>query len=162
MSDDFIDRLPSHERRKWLDVKEHSPQEYEKIRKEYQVGMRGREAIAERMSHFAEFSLALETEKGLKESVSKSIAEQIRDKGIDKVVDGKIDKHQKSALEAGHFDVIADASQEATPKLRIKPKSGSDKGSTIDAPSGKISEALPLKPAIQDRLLLTFKIKTKK
>ncbi len=157
MSDSFLDFIPSQEREK-IRRRMRSPEEYERLREKVK-GPEDLEREMSKNSEYAEFSFGLEAEKGMKESVKQSIAEQIADAGVQSVVEGKLDKQTKAALEAGKFDVIADSSQEASPKLRIKPSSGNDKGGSIDAPSGKVSEALPLKPSFQDKLVSSFQIK---
>ncbi len=160
MSDNFLDFIPSHEREK-IRRRMRSPEEYERLREKVK-GPEDLEREMNKNSEYAEMSFALETEKKAQEAVKKGIMEQIKDGGVDSVVEGKLDKKTKAALEAGRFDIVADSSQESSPKLRIKPKSGNDKGGSIDAPSGKVAEALPLKPSFQDKLVSSFQIRTKK
>lgn len=157
MSDSFLDFIPSQEREK-IRRRMRSPEEYERLREKVK-GPEDLEREMNKNSEYAEFSFGLEAEKGMKESVKQSIAEQIADGGVNSIVEGKLDKQTKAALEAGKFDIVADSSQEAAPKLRIRPSSGGESGGTMDAPSGKVSEALPLKPSFQEKLLSTFQIK---
>ena len=160
MSDSFLDHLSSPDQEK-IRRRMRSPEEYEKLRDKVK-GPEDLEREMSKNSEFAEFSLSMETEKGMKESVKSSISEGISEQGIDKVIDGKIDKKTKAALESGNFELSIDNSKDSSPKVRVQPKSGGEKGGSIDAPSGKVAEALPLKPSFQDKLFSTFKLKNKK
>lgn len=158
MSDSFLDHLSSPEREK-IRQRMRSPEEYERLRDKVK-GPEDLEREMNKNSEFAEMSFALETDKGAREKMKSSIAEQIKDGGVESVVEGKLDKKTKAALEAGKFELSVDSSKESSPKLRIKPKTGGEKGTGgIDAPSGNVAEALPLKPSFQDKLMSSFQIK---
>ncbi len=160
MSDAFLDSMPSRERHWYEELKKRSPEEYERIREKVRGQPERAKEEMRRNAEFAEFSFAMETEPKLKISVKNSIEESIKHKGVEKVVEGKLDKKAKSALEAGHFDVIVD-NTEKTPRLKVTPKAA-EKGSGVEAPMGNVTEALPLKKTFQDTLILSFNIRTNK
>lgn len=156
MSDSFLDHVPSHERSKWERLKERSPAEYLKERKKYQEGLRERQRLSEKGSDFADFNFAFESEPKFRDDVKEKVKEGLQ-KGIDHVIDGKVDAKTRHALESGHFDVSIDRTQ-SVPKLTVKPRSTGEKP---NAAEGNIAEALPLKPAFQDKIIAALKINNK-
>jgi hypothetical protein len=158
MSDSFLENLPGKERAWYERLKRRSPAEYEKFKREAQERREVREKTSEKASHFAEFNFAFESEPETRDAVKDKIKEGIK-KNPDGVVEGKPDAKLKQALEKGNFDVSIDKSQ-AVPRITVKPSSAKE-GSKQSAAEGNISEALPLKPTFQDKLILSLQMNSK-
>lgn len=154
MSDSFLENLPSHERAWYEKLKRRSPAEYEKFKREAQERREVREHVSEKASQFADFQFAFESESSVRDEVKDKIKEGIKD-GID----AKVDAKTMQALEKGHFDVGIDKTQ-SVPRLTVKPVSGKEKGSHTAA-EGNIAEALPLKPAFQDKIITSLNLHNK-
>jgi hypothetical protein len=158
MSDSFLDSLPNHERGKWERLKLRSPAEYARLREK--VRERGPEYAKEEMkrnAEFAEAKLHLETEPSMQEHAKDAVAAFIDAQGVDAALE-KMPASAKEALKKGQFEVTVDASGRE-PKLAVRPtaKPKEKKGAT-DAPSGNVAEVYPLKTALQQQLLASFKM----
>ncbi len=160
MTDPSMDFLPGHEKRKFESEKKYISQaEMERRLKKAKERRESREKKVENASEFADIAFALESEPKARESAKKSIQEAFREKGIDAVIDGKVDKQAKSALEKGQFDVMV-TEVDHQPRLAVKPSSGEQSGS-LDAPSGNVAEKLPVKPSFQESFVKSFGMKGK-
>lgn len=85
MSDSFLDHIPSHEREK-IRKRMRSPEAYERLREKVK-GPEDLEQEMDRSEKMAELSFALETEPRTQEAVKKGIEKDIREHGIDAVLD---------------------------------------------------------------------------
>lgn len=125
-------RLRNHSRR--------SPQEYAQERKE-KLGetMEKASEQAEFERGLAELSFALETEPRIEEALAKQIKEDIREQGIDALMDdGTLSDAERTAILQGNMTVSVSGDQ-----LMI-------------VPEGNVQEALPLKKKVADQYIGQF------
>ncbi len=155
MSDSYLDHLPSHEREK-IRKRLRSPEEYERLREKVK-GPEDLEREMNRNAEFAEAKLHLETEPSVQEHAKDAVAAFIDKQGLDSAFD-KLPASAREALRKGQFEVTVDVSGKE-PRLAVKPtaKPKEKKGAT-DAPSGNVAEVYPLKAALQQQVMASFKM----
>lgn len=153
MSDSYLDHIPSHEREK-IRKRMRSPEAYEKLRESVK-GPEDLEREMEKNADFAEVKLMLETEPGAQEKAKNAVQEYAREQGVDAVLES-VPTGAKEALKNGAFDVTVDHTAHE-PRIAITVKNAPAKAGT-EAPMGNVSEKLPLKPALQQQILASFKL----
>ena len=146
MSDHYLDLLPSREREKIRRRLRMSPEAYAALREKVK-GPEDLEREMEKNAEFAEVRLRLETEPKTRENV----ASMVREAGTD-AVDAKAPEAIKEAIKNGKFDVLVSHSEHA-PNLSVKPKG------QAEAPSGNVQEVYPLKAALQQKIVSSFRVK---
>lgn len=150
MSDPWLDRLPSQEREK-IRKRMRSPEEYERLREKVK-GPEDLEREMERNAEFAEARLALESEPKAQERAQNVVRSFAAEQGVEKTIE-KGDAKLSEALSKGRFDVIVDH-HGAEPRLAVKVGAVD-----TEAPTGKVQEIYPLRPALQQQILVSLKIK---
>jgi tRNA(Ile)-lysidine synthase TilS/MesJ len=144
VSDSWLDRLPSYERQR-IRERLRSPEEYERLREKVK-GPEDLEREMARNEQMAELAFALETEPRLREALQDQIVDDIRDHGLDAVVEGrKLSKEAKAALEAGRLSVT----------VRANPATHMDQIAVV--PEGTVQEALPITLRFSEQYLGQFK-----
>ena len=142
MSDSFLDNLPTNERRKLRKMM--SPEAYERLREKVK-GPEDLEKELRRGEQMAELSFELQTDQELREKLRTACAEDMREQGIDAVLDsGKLSPDAKKALEQGKF-MLAVSSHPATHDDQL-----------VAVPEGNVQEKIPLKPVFSDRYVAQF------
>jgi hypothetical protein len=142
MSDSWLDRLSTPERQRIL-KRLRSPEEYERLREKVK-GPEDLEREMERNERMAELKFAMETEPKLKKALAEQIKEDMKEHGLEAVVDSEVPMEAKAALEAGKFAVVIDANA-VTHEDQI-----------MVVPEGNVQEAVPVKPAFSNRYLGQF------
>lgn len=133
----FLDHLPSHERER-IRRRLRSPEEYERLREKVK-GPEDLEKELKRSEGMAELHLKLESEPAFHEQARSRIAEDIRERGVDDVIDGNVeDPAVLSALNQGNFRVA----------ISSHPQTHEDTVSVL--PEGNVQEKLPVKPSFND------------
>ncbi len=153
MSYSYVDHLPSHEREK-IRKRLRSPEEYERLREKVK-GPEDLEREITKNAEFAEARLALESEPQVQEKAKAAVRAFITEKGMDAALEGNV---SPEAISKGLFTVtVIDKSHgEATLAFKL---SASPKTSGESASSGNVSEVLSLKPALQQQILTSLRIK---
>lgn len=158
MSDPYLDHLPSHEREK-IRKRLRSPEEYERMREK----VKGPEDLEREMQHnaeFAEVKLALETEPMAQEKARNEIQEFASERGVENAFETSSDRLQDS-LRKGQFDVVLDEKSQE-PKLAVNVSQGPQNTTSMDVSIGNVSEIFHLKPALQQQIMASFKIRSQK
>ncbi|MBI3336990.1 hypothetical protein HYZ98_05525 [Candidatus Peregrinibacteria bacterium] len=136
----WLDRIPSSERMRLRSRPKRSPEAYASEREE-KLGetMEKASEQADFERGLAELSFALETEPRVREALAKQVQEDMKEKGIDELIDdGKLSDAARAALTQGKITVSATGDQ-----LMI-------------APEGNVQEALPIKQKIADQYIGQF------
>ncbi len=150
MSDSFIDHLPTQEREK-IRKRLRSPEEYERLREKVK-GPEDLEREMEKNAEFAEAKLSLESDLNAQEKAKNVVRAYIAEKGIDAALEGKV---SPDMISRGLFTVTVIEKDKGESKLAITLQPGES------ASSGNVAETLSLKPALQQQVFLSFKLKDK-
>ncbi len=134
MSDPFLDHLPSAEQEK-VRKRLRSPGAYEKLRQNVK-GPEDLEKELAKAERLADASLEMETNPEAKEQVKKGIEKDLRENGIENVLEKaeSISPAVREQLTQGKFTVA------------ISP----DDGVSV-LPEGNVTDRLPVKPALSDQ-----------
>lgn len=109
----------------------------------------------ERNAEFAEARLTLESEPKAREAVRKSVMDYVHEHGIENVFES-FPEDKEAALTNGAFEVVVtEVNRLPCLALKLQP---SEKGN-VSAPSGNVSEVFALKPALQQQILSSFRLK---
>lgn len=141
MSDSFLDHLPSREREK-IRKRLRSPEAYERLREKVK-GPEDLEREMERSEKLAELHLALESDPQFKETLKQSIETDIKEQGIDAVLESMNEDLQKD-LEAGKFSVA----------IESHPETHED--SLVVIPEGNVQEKIPVKTLFSEKYIGQF------
>lgn len=142
MSDSWLDHIPSHERQRIL-KRLRSPEEYEKLREKVK-GPEDLEREMERNERMAELAFAMETEPKLKSALAEQIKEDIREHGLDAVLDRELPMDAKASVEAGKFALA----------IKANPVTHEDQITVV--PEGNVQEAVPVKTVFSEQYLGQF------
>lgn len=138
MSDPYLDHLPSHEREK-IRKKLRSPAEYERVREKVK-GPEDLEKELDRSEKLAEAHLALESEPQQREKMKAQIEKDIKEKGIDAVLESaQLSPETKKLLEEGKF----------LPKITTHPKTHHD--ALVIVPVSGVQESFPVKQSFAEQ-----------
>ena len=137
----WLDHLPSHERAK-IRARLRSPEEYERLRER----VKGPEDLERELKYnesLADLKFSIEMEPRMSEDLHKNVESDIREKGIDHMIDHpqELSPDTRRLLEEGKFRLLVEA----------HPESGKDV--LMILPEGKPAERLPLKPSINERYI---------
>lgn len=143
MSDNFLDHLPSALREK-IRKRLRSPEEYEKLRERVK-GPEDLERELKRAERIADASFRLETDPGLKESLKNTIAEDLRERGLEEILDQEeLSEDVVSALEKGAFDLRVDAHPET------------HEDTLVLLPEGNVADKIPVRPNLSEQYLTSL------
>lgn len=133
MSDAFLDHIPGPEREK-IRKRMRSPEAYERLREKVK-GPEDLEKELDAAEKMAELAFALETEPHTKEKMKASIEADLKEKGIDALVDGyeNLPHGVVQMLLEGKFSVAVSS----------HPTTHED--SLVLVPEGNVHEKIPLK-----------------
>ncbi len=138
MSDSFLDHLPGGVRER-IQKRMRSPAEYAALREKVR-GPEDLEREMEKNDALAELKFALETEPELHDALTASVERDVREQGIEKVMDlDPLSAESQQAIERGAF----------TLKVSSHPTTHQD--ALVAVPEGNVHEKMPLKPAVMDR-----------
>ena len=135
MADSYLDHIPTHERQKLRRMM--SPEAYEKLRERVK-GPEDLEHEMERNKQMADVSFLLESEPALHETLKANVERDIREKGMETVLEGTPSEEAKAALEHGKFML----------KVSTHPKTHLDQ--LVIVPEGKVQEKLPFKASLNE------------
>lgn len=135
----WLDHLPSHEREK-IRARLRSPEEYERLRER----VKGPEDLERELKYnesLADLKFSIEMEPQAGETLRRHLEKDIREKGIDQVIDypKELSPDTCRLLEEGKFQILVEA----------HPENGKDV--LVILPEGKPAERLPLKPSINEQ-----------
>lgn len=137
---DGFEKVPERMRHR-LERLRLSPQEYDRLREK--VRERGPEFMEKELQHMekmAELKFALETEPGVREAVRSKIQEDIKEKGVEEVLEvGNLPLKLTDALEKGRFDIS------------IEPHPETKQDQLMVVPEGNVSEKIPVKGAMSEQ-----------
>jgi len=138
MSDSFLDHLPSHEREK-IRKKMRTPEAYERLREK----VKGPEDLEKEMDNaekIAELSFALETEPHAKDHLKSTIEKDMKEKGIDAVLDLQHDLPDsvRQSIAEGKFSVAVSS----------HPATHDDTVALL--PEGNVADRIPVKVQISN------------
>ena len=142
MSDSWLDRLSSPERQR-IRERLRSPEEYERLREK----VKGPRELAEEMARnerMAELKFAMETEPKLKAALAEQMREDMKEHGLEAVVDTELPKEARASLEAGKFTVAIEANTET------------HEDQLMVVPEGNVQEAIPVQPAFSEQYIGQF------
>jgi hypothetical protein len=143
MSDSsFMDHLSSHEAQK-IRKRMRSPEAYEKLRERVK-GPEDLEKEMARSEKLAELNFAMESEPKTHESVKKQIEKDLKDQGMEKVIENHPSAEAKEALKQGKFIV----------QVSSHPKTHQD--ALVVIPEGHVQEKLPIKPGFSESYVAQF------
>ena len=142
MSDSWLDHIPSHERQRIL-RRLRSPEEYQKLRERVK-GPEDLEREMEKNERMAELAFAMETEPKLKAALTEQIKEDVKEHGVDAVLDTELPSDARVSFEAGNFAVTIEANKDT------------QEDQLMVVPEGNVQEAIPLKPAFSEQYLGQF------
>ena len=143
MQGSWLDHIPSHERMR-LRKRLRSTEAYEKLRERVKGPQDlGREL--KRGEAIAELHFGLETEPEFHDALKKQVEKDVREKGIDVLLDdASASPDVRKAIEQGKFVLTVSA----------HPKTHHDMLTVV--PEGTVQEKLPLKQSFNDRYLAQF------
>lgn len=134
----WLDLLPSSEKSK-VRKKLRSPETYEKLREK----VKGPEALEQEMEKneaMAELKFALETEPAVQEKLQQQIEHDVKEEGIENLVDiATASPDALQAIEAGNFTIAVESTDEQE--------------QIVLYPEGNVQEKLPLQTHFSDRFL---------
>lgn len=138
MSDSFLDHIPSQEREK-IRKRMRTPEAYERLREKVK-GPEDLEQEMDKSEKMAELSFALETEPRMQEKLKTSIERDVKEKGIDAVLDLQHDLPDsvKQSIDAGKF-TLAISSHPTTHDDTI-----------VLLPEGNVNDRIPVKVQISN------------
>jgi hypothetical protein len=136
MSDSYLDHIPSHEREK-IRKRLRSPEEYERLR-DVVKGPEDLERELERGERMAELHFTLESEPKFHDKLKEKVEEDMREQGIEAILETPPGPDAKKALEQGKFRLTVSA----------HPSTHQDQLTVI--PEGKVQEKLPIKQNLGD------------
>lgn len=136
MSDSFLDHIPSGEREK-IRKRLRSPEAYERLREKVK-GPEDLEREMERSEKLAELHLALESDPQLKESLKQSIEKDMKEYGVDAVLESVNEDVQKD-LEAGKFTIA------------VEEHSETHEDSLMVMTEGNVQEKIPVKSSFSEK-----------
>lgn len=137
----WLDSLPSNERMK-IRKRMRSEAEYERLRESVK-GPEDLERELEKQDAVAEASFDLQSEPALQEATRAQVQEDIREQGIDAVLEaaGDLPPDVRSALEEGKFSVVVES----------LPDTHEDRMAVV--PEGNVSEKIPLVSGLSEQYI---------
>ena len=127
----WLDHLPSNERSK-IRKRLRSPEAYERLREKVK-GPEDLEREMEKMEALAELTLSMEMTPGMKENVKESISEDLKEQGIENVLEaGDLPLESQDAILSGNFEISVES----------HPESQEDCLSLL--PNGNVAEKIPI------------------
>ena len=139
--DSYLDLIPSSERQKIRERLKLSEGEYEKLRERVK-GPEDLKMELERGEVLAEARLKMELEPGVKDALQKQIEMDMKERGIEEIVEGvEISAEAKAAIESGNFDV----------SIESHPESHQDQLAIL--PEGRVGEVVPIRLSLGDQYL---------
>jgi hypothetical protein len=142
MPDSWLDHIPSHEREK-IRKRLRSPEEYEKLREKVK-GPEDLEKEMEKNEAMAELRFALESEPDTHDALKSQIEKDLREQGIEGMLEGLIDAATKSAIEQGNFRIT----------VSTHPLTHQDQ--VMIVPEGNVQEQIPITKMLNDRYVGQF------
>ncbi len=131
----YLDHLPSREREK-IRKKLRSPEAYERLRESVK-GPEDLEREMEKSERMAEVHLVIESDPAMKESLKSNIENDIREKGIDQILEkNDLTPEQKQFIESGKFSVSVES----------HPQTHEDAMMII--PEGNVQEKIPVQQSL--------------
>lgn len=134
---DFLDRLPSKEQEK-IRKRLRSPEAYERLREKVK-GPEDLEREMDRSEKLAELHLAIESDPAAKERLRASMEKDLREQGVEAVLEAAPSPEAAAALESGRFTV----SVEAHPQTQ--------EDALVVLPEGNVQERIPVKQSFSER-----------
>ncbi len=134
----YLDILPSHER---ASIRKHlrSPEAYEALREKVK-GPEDLEKALRQSERMAEAHLALESEPRSKESLKGTLERDIREQGVERIMEAAhLSPEARAAIEQGRFDIAVDE----------HPDSHED--ALMVLPEGTIGEKVPVNQIFSER-----------
>ncbi|OIO53900.1 hypothetical protein AUJ46_04120 [Candidatus Peregrinibacteria bacterium CG1_02_54_53] len=145
MSDSWLDRIPTTERRRLRERFRLSEAEYERLREKVK-GPEDLEREMERNELLAELKFAMESEPKLAEALRAQVQEDIRQHGLPSVLHTlHLSGSLMQALEKGDFT------------LSVQPDAKTSIDQLVVVPEGKVAEAVPVSAAFSEQYLGQFK-----
>lgn len=138
MSDAFMDHMPSREREK-IRKKMRTPEAYERLREKVK-GPEDLEQEMEKSEKMAELSFALETDPHMQEKMKTDIERDIKEKGIDAVLD----------LQHDLPDSIRQSINEGKFSLAVSSHPTTHDDTMMILPEGNITERIPVNVQISN------------
>ncbi len=138
MADSFLDLLPANEQQK-LRKRMRSEAEYQKLREKVK-GPEDLEREMDRNESLAEARFAMETDPAQHESVRKQAESDIREKGIEHVLESEgLSPEHKRSMEQGKFRMT----------VSNHPKTHQDRMMAV--PEGTVQEKIPVKATFEEK-----------
>lgn len=143
MSDSFLDHLPSNEREK-IRKRLRSPEAYERLREKVK-GPEDLEREMDRSEKLADLHMAMESEPGVRESVQSTIAEAIKNTGVEHVLDVEaLSPDVQAALEEGRFAVAVESHPDT------------QEDALVVMAEGNVQEKIPVKQSFSEDYIGQF------
>jgi hypothetical protein len=139
----WLDLLPSHERQKLRERRKLSAAEYEKLREKVKSVEKIGEEMAEN-ERIAELKFAIESEPKIKEALRAQIEADLKEEGLENVLDAGAPEALRKALQEGKFDV----------QMGSDPDTHRDQ--LVIVPEGTVAERLVVPPVLSDRYVTQF------
>jgi len=135
---DFVDHLPSQEREK-IRKKMRSPEAYERLREKVK-GPEDLENEMEKNDRMAEMRFALESEPHMKEKIKSHIEKDMKEQGIENVLESeKISKEDLAKIAEGKFT------------LAISNHPATHEDAMVVIPEGNVQEKIPVKVSFTEK-----------
>lgn len=136
MSDSYLDHIPSREREK-IRKRLRSPEEYERLR-DVVKGPEDLERELDRGEKMAELHFALESDPKFQEKLRLQVERDMREQGIDAILETPPGPDAKKAIERGRF------------KLTVSSHPSTHQDQLTVIPEGTVQEKLPIKQNLGD------------
>ncbi|MDD4318720.1 MAG: hypothetical protein PHW10_00105 [Candidatus Peribacteraceae bacterium] len=137
MSDSYLDHIPSKEREK-IRKRMRSPEAYEKLREK----VKGPEDLERELEHgekMAEVGFALETEPRAQERLKNAVEQDLKEQGIEEILEKTPDPETRKTLEKGKF------------RLAVSSHPSTHADQIMIVPEGTVQEKLPVKTTHSER-----------
>ena len=142
MSDSYLDHLPSKEREK-IRKRMRSPEAYAALREKVK-GPEDLEREMDRNEAMAELKFEMETQPALKEALKKQVEKDLREQGIEGILEKLPSPESQRALEQGKFQLSV-ASHPTTHHDQL-----------VAVPEGNVQEKLQIKLSLCNQYLAQF------
>ena len=137
MSDSWLNHLPSHEREK-IRKRLRSPEEYERLREKVK-GPEDLEKEMRKSEQLAELNFAMESEPKVKEALKKQVEKDMKEQGIESILESHMSPEAKNAIEQGKFI------------LQVSSHPQTHQDALVAIPEGNVQEKIPVKPQLSDK-----------
>ena len=133
---DFLDRLPSQEREK-IRKRLRSPEAYEALREKVK-GPEDLEKELDKSERMAELHFQLESEPRMREQLKLQVEQDLREQGIEAMLEGELSAEARTAIERGNFAIA------------VLPHPDTHQDVLTIVSEGTVQEKIPLTTKISD------------